>query len=51
MNDMDEQGRLREPDRRRQKIASQYQKAVANTDAAENIRATYQTIINILEKV
>lgn len=45
------QNRSHEPDRHQQKIASLYQKLVANKSAAETIRATYQTILNILEKV
>lgn len=51
MNELNEQNRLREPDRHQQKIEMLYQKIVANKNAADTIRITYQTMLNILEKV
>ncbi|KAK0094790.1 hypothetical protein PV326_009973 [Microctonus aethiopoides] len=50
LNQLEMQNHSHEPDRHQQKIASLYQKLVANKSAAETIRATYQTILNILEK-
>lgn len=51
MNKYDEQNQLRDPDPHQQKLASLYQKYVANRNAAESIRNTYLAMIKILKKV
>ncbi|XP_044588858.1 uncharacterized protein LOC123268043 [Cotesia glomerata] len=50
MNKYDEQNQLRDPDPHQQKLASLYQKYVANRNAAESIRNTYLAMIKILKK-